>query len=143
MKRLALIVLCFLLTGCSYFGSTEDILISSPASLSIIRMETFDTPYSSTTPSSSQGSPNNTSAPQISDTDSSDITPSVTSTTPSATAPVINELILNKSGKTIHYYENCSYVTRMKPENRGSASAVMEDALIGQGYKVCSWCAKH
>lgn len=146
MKRLALLLLCFLLTGCSYFGATEDILISSPASLSIIRMETFDVPQSPIQHSTTQDAhkvPSLSDSSDNIDAPSSDSSPSATSSTPSVTSQAIDHLILNTSGKTIHYYENCSYVARMKEENRGSASAVMQDALIEQGYKVCSWCAKN
>lgn len=141
MKRFALLLLCFLLTGCSYLGSTEDILISSPASLSIIRMETFDA-----TPSASQALPH---TPTTSASEQTAAPPaSMPEAAPSSTAlpettQAVQNLILNTSGKTIHYYENCSYVSRMKAENRSEASAVMQDALIEQGYKVCSWCAKH
>ena len=127
MKRLFLILLCLHLTGCAYFGATEDILISSPDDIEISQFPT-STP-TITTPDSnppSESETTGTSMPEI---------------TPSTTAPIINHLILNTSSKKIHYFDNCSYANRMDPKNKKIVDTSAEKSLLAEEYTVCSWCA--
>lgn len=143
MKRFTIILLCHLLiilTGCTYLGTTEDILISSPTDLSVGTIETFpETPITS---------PNNTTSsgidqPPVSAPDLSN--PEGTQTLlPTTTAPIaVRQLILSLNTKKIHYFDTCSYAKKIKDENRKVVSASDEDTLIEQGYTVCSYCAKH
>lgn len=133
MKRLTIIPLCFLLiilTGCTYFGATEDILISSPAELSVSRIETFDKIHLTTPAPETTTSSNHSEEP--------------TNTVPSTNVPApITTLTLNTSSKKIHYFDTCSYAKRIDEKNRKTASAEDETDLVGMGYTVCSWCAKN
>ncbi|MGM9647551.1 MAG: hypothetical protein ACI3YH_05425 [Eubacteriales bacterium] len=131
MKCLLLVALCLLLTSCSYFGATEEILISSPYELTVKTIETYrtvptTTPTAATTDES--GSPAETTTG--------------TAATTEAPMPEVTELILSKSTKKIHYYDFCSYAAKIKDQNRATASVEHEDQLLAEGYTVCSWCAK-
>ena len=127
MKRLVLILLCLQLTGCTYLGATEDILISSPDEIEISEYQT------------------NSPTPNVSDTPSvpieSTTTTSQTEIDPVTTAPVIKHLILNTSSKKIHYFDNCSYANRMDSKNRKIVDTSAEKSLLAEEYTVCSWCA--
>ena len=130
MKRLLLIFLCLLMTGCAYLGATEDILIETPDDISISRLETSISSYSTT---SDQSATNNS----MTMTDANLTNPPVVTTTP----PVIH-LILNTSSKKIHYYDNCSYANRIDEKNKKIVDTSAEKSLIAEEYTVCSWCSK-
>ncbi len=128
MKRLLLFLLCFCLTGCSYLGATEEILISSPYELSITKLETF-------------GPIPESSDPVESETDGSG-QPIVPSGTTAAPTVEITYIMISKTGEKIHYFADCSHAKRIKEENRVVYSVDKEDALLKEGYSVCSWCAE-
>jgi hypothetical protein len=127
MKRFLLIVLCLLLTGCTYLGATEDILIQSPDEIEVssFNPQDYDSPVTTTT--------------EIPDTTDE---PIVTTHTPETTAPMVTHLILNTSSKKIHYYDDCSYAKRMDTKNRKITDLSAEKSLLAEEYTVCSWCAK-
>lgn len=129
MKRLLLFLLCFCLTGCTYLGATEDILISSPNEIQVSSYDLND--HKPIVTSSSN---------EITDivTDQPD-----TTTQPSAETTVLKSthLILNTSSKKIHYYESCSYANRMNEKNRKVMPLSAESSLLTEDYTVCSWCA--
>ena len=128
MKRLLLILLCLCLTGCTYLGATEDILISSPDEIEVSQLSTNEkTPAQDIPPET---------------TEASTTTNSTTEKTPETTVPVIEHLILNTSSKKIHYFDNCSYANRMDPKNRKVVDVSSEKSLLTEEYTVCSWCAK-
>lgn len=139
MKRLLFLLLCLSLTGCSYLGATEDIIIR-PAELSVSRIETFpETLVTSPGTTEMKGSEH----PDSSQPDST--TPDgIQTEVPTTDAPVVvKQLILSLSTKKIHYFDTCSYAKRIKAENRKVVSPDDENTLIKQGYTVCSWCEKH
>ena len=127
MKRLLLFLLCFCLTGCTYLGATEDILISSPEDIEINQFDPND--YTTTSSEISPDLPN----PDTSATTSESI--------PLTTVPEVTHLILNTSSKKIHYFDNCSYANRMDPKNKKIVDLSNEKALLAEDYTVCSWCA--
>ena len=119
MKKLAVILLCLCLTGCTYLGRTDAIRISSPADLAISQIETFgESPITTPDESSEEG----------------------TTTDPPA---VVDHLILSLNTKKIHYFEECSYAKKIKAENRKNVNTQDEELLLTEGYTVCSYCAKH
>ncbi len=128
MKRLLLFLLCFCLTGCTYLGATEEILISSPYALTLSTIETFATAPETTPPAS------------VTDEDADELP--VTTVVTEPPMPEVTILILSTSTKKIHYYEACSYAANIMDKNRKTASVEHEDDLIQEGYTVCSWCAK-
>lgn len=124
MKKLAVILLCLCLTGCTYLGRTDAIRISSPADLAISKIETFgETPVTTPDESSDVGETATTDAPD--------------------TPAVVDHLILSLNTKKIHYFEECSYAKKIKAENRKTVSTQDEELLLTEGYTVCSYCAKH
>ena len=127
MKRLLLFLLCFCLTGCTYIGATEEILISSPYELSVSTIETFGV----TTVTTSSETVTDESGEPIGTTDD-----------PDSPMPEITELIISKTTKKIHYYEACSYAASISDKNRLIAFPSQEDDLKKEGYTVCSWCNK-
>ena len=128
MKRLLLILLCLCLTGCTYLGATEDILISSPDEIEVSQLSTNEkTPALDIPPET---------------TEASTTTNSTTEKIPETTVPVIEHLILNTSSKKIHYFDNCSYANRMDPKNKKVVNVSSEKSLLAEEYTVCSWCAK-
>lgn len=128
MKRLLPILLCLCLTGCSYLGATEEILISSPYELTLATIETF-TSTPETTPSASVTDDNGNEVP-------------ATTEVTEPPMPEITILIISKTTKKIHYYEACSYAASISDKNRAIASVEHEEGLLKEGYTVCSWCAK-
>lgn len=127
MKRLLLILLSLVLTGCTYLGATEDILISSPDDIEISNFVPND--YTTT------------SSTFTSDPTDSDKPESTTETIPVTTAPQVTHLILNTSSKKIHYFDNCSYANRMDPKNKKVVDLSSEKSLLAEKYTICSWCA--
>lgn len=128
MKRLLLFLLCFCLTGCTYLGATEDILIGSPDDIVISSFDPDDYAPANTTVTNSTVS-----------TDDSEST--TTATAPESTMPEVTHLILNISSKKIHYFDNCSYANRMDEKNRKVMPLSAEKSLLAEDYTICSWCA--
>ena len=126
MKRLLLVFLCISLTGCTYLGATEDILISSPDD---IELSQFQTNQQDAKPE-----------PLPETTDGSTTTTYATDQIPESTMPTIKHLILNTSSKKIHYYDDCSYAKRMDPKNQKIVDVSAEKPLLAEDYTVCSWC---
>ena len=130
MKKLAIIFLCLILTGCTYLGHTDSIRISSPHDLAISRIETFgEAPLTTPEGASIQG------------TTTSD-TPNQPDA-PASTTAEVKHLILSLKTKKIHYFDDCSYAKKLKPENRKVVDTEDEALLLIEGYTVCSFCAKH
>ncbi len=127
MKLFLLLLCTLLLSGCSYIGATEEILISSPYQLSVHPIETFDQPPLTTPADPKQTTEGASTAAPVTD----------------PPMPAIRVLILSKSTKKIHYYEGCPYVANIAEQNRDSTDPIHEEALIAEGYTICSWCHKH
>ncbi len=150
MKKLAIIFLCLILTGCTYLGRTDAIRISSPNELAISRIETFGevpltTPEGVTTTAATTLGSEVTATPTVTeDHPAPPDTPASTTASITTTAPVVaKQLILSLNTKKIHYFDTCSYAKKIKPENRKVVDGKDEALLLIEGYTVCSWCAKH
>lgn len=126
MKRLLLFLLCLCLTGCTYLGATEDILISSPDDVELSQFPT------------NQQDAEYETLPEASDV--STTTNSTTDQIPESTMPTIKHLILNTSSQKIHYYDNCSYAKRIDPKNKKIVDVSAEKSLLAEKYTICSWC---
>jgi hypothetical protein len=129
MKRLLLFLLCFCLTGCTYLGATEDILINSPNE---IQVSSYDL---------NEYTPEITSNAAPSMSTASDHPESTTKPSPETTVLKSTHLILNTSSKKIHYFESCSHVNRMNEKNSKVMPLSAEKSLLTEDYTVCSWCA--
>lgn len=55
---------------------------------------------------------------------------------------IVGELILNTNSKKIHLYDQCSYANNIKEENKSVVSSEDREALLAEGYSICSWCEK-
>lgn len=51
-------------------------------------------------------------------------------------------VIINKHSQTFHLDGDCSYLSRMKEENRLELSVESAEMLLRYGYHPCSRCAK-
>ena len=115
MKRITIITLCFLLvlttlTGCTYFGHTDAIRISSPAQLAISRIETFGQTQSPTPERTTTDPSGVVTTPPLSSSNitSDDITPPPPATnSPHTTSPImtVEHLILSLNTKKIHCFK--------------------------------------
>ena len=131
MKKLSIIFLCLILTGCTYLGDTDSIRISSPHDLAISRIETFgETPLTTPQETSGEGTTVSTETPNQPDS-------------PAGTTAEVKHLILSLKTKKIHYFDDCSYAKKLKPVNRKVVDTEDEALLLIEGYTVCSFCAKH
>lgn len=52
-------------------------------------------------------------------------------------------VIINQNSRTFHLDADCSYLSRMKEENRMEMMVESTEALLSHGYQPCSRCAKH
>jgi hypothetical protein len=51
-------------------------------------------------------------------------------------------VIINKNSQTFHLDEDCSYLSRMKDENRLELAVESAEMLLQYGYHPCGRCAK-
>ncbi len=51
-------------------------------------------------------------------------------------------VIINKNSGTFHLDADCSYLSRMKDENRMELTVESADTLLQHGYQPCGRCAK-
>ncbi len=52
-------------------------------------------------------------------------------------------VIINKNSMTFHLDADCSYLQRMKEENRMDMEVETLDILLSHGYEPCGGCAKN